>query len=68
MWDQISNTQPKNFVKTTKTPKFSPKLENLGLKCMKCIMKDEEIESTYQVKEVWIRPKTWKEEGFWWKR
>ena len=28
---------------------------------------DEEIERTYQEKEAWIRPKTWREEGFWWK-
>ena len=28
-------TQPKNFIKITKTPNFPKKFENLGLKCMK---------------------------------
>ena len=65
MWDQINNTQPKIFDKTTKTLKIFPKLENLGLNAWR--KGREEIESTYQEKEAWIRLKTWREEGFWWK-
>ena len=39
MWNQISNIQPKNFVKNTKTPNLSQKTWKPRFKCMKCIKK-----------------------------
>ena len=37
MWDQINNTQPKIFDKSTKPPKFFPKTWKPRSKCMKCM-------------------------------
>ena len=37
MWDQINNTQPKIFDKSTKPPKIFPKTWKPRSKCMKCM-------------------------------
>ena len=70
MWDQLNKTQPKNFIKITKTPNFPKKFENLGLKCMK----DEEKKGLRPLSNRFELEKGWKlerekdffrEKGFW---